>query len=354
MHGYVPGLQKNDTEIIKLNSNENPYPPSDAVLKALGSLASGAMPLQKYPPPRSSGLRSALESRYSLPPGSVLCGNGSDEVLALLFRSLMDPGDSFVMPDPTYSLYPILADAVGVQGIAVPVDEALHIRFDALLTEANARGSKMIIMAMPNAPTGLYESTEQIETLIRSFAGWVVLDEAYAPFAENSFMHRAGTDFPNLICISTFSKAWSLAGMRIGWMAAHPELVQQIDKLRDSYNLSRAAQMAAEAAIADIAWQEENARRIKESREWLQKELSRLGFECLQSSANFVFARVPSGDPNQARSIFEFLEEKKILIRYFSAPRTAPYLRISIGTPEQMEAVVRGIDEFLKAAKSRP
>ncbi|MCB1139286.1 MAG: histidinol-phosphate transaminase [Leptospiraceae bacterium] len=349
MEGYVPGLQKNDPEIIKLNSNENPYPPSEAVRHALLTLANSAQtPLQKYPAPTAGGLRRAIESRYGLAAGSVLAGNGSDEVLALLFRALLDPGQSFVIARPTYSLYPVLAAATGLKCLEVPLKEDFHMDFSALLKAAAESNSSLIVLAMPNAPTGLSEKKEELEDFIRSFPGWIILDEAYAPFGDVSFMSRAGGEFSNLICTSTFSKAWSLAGLRVGWMAAHPDLIQEVDKIRDSYNLSRAAQMAATAAIEDVDWQKENARKICATRERLATELKSLGFECLESSANFIFARVPSGTDEEAKRIQQELENRKILIRYFSSEPIRSYLRISIGTDKEMDRLLAELDNILK------
>ncbi len=350
MHGYVPGLQKNDSSILKLNSNENPYPPSPAVFQALKDLADpGKTALEKYPSPRSHELRQAIETTLGLEAGTVLVGNGSDEILAMLFRGLMDPGDAFVMPDPTYSLYPVLAEIAGLKYSTVPLKQDFRIDFTGLLKAAQDSNSpaRVAIMAMPNAPTGLDESADDLERFIQDFPGWVILDEAYAPFGEKSFMQQAGSRFANLICTSTFSKAWSLAGMRVGWMAAHPALIDEIDKIRDSYNLSRAAQMAARAAILDVSWQKENAEKIKASRARLVSGLQQRGFQCIPSSTNFVLARVPEGNPEQARKIHQELEKRNILIRYFSLPRVQEYLRISIGTEKQMDQVLTALDEIL-------
>lgn len=348
MHGYVPGLQKNDSEIIKLNSNENPYPPSPAVFEALEALADDTRSFpQKYPSPTSRALRAGIEDVLKLQPGSVLAGNGSDEVLALLFRGLMDPGQSFVMPDPTYSLYPILARATGLEYETVPVKEDFRIDLDGILRVAESANCKVAIMAMPNAPTGIAEDRESLTRFIEGFPGWVVLDEAYSPFSDFSFMQKAGTDFPNLICTCTFSKAWSLAGMRVGWMVAHPDLIAQIDKIRDSYNLNMAAQSCALAAIRDTNWQSENATKIKQSREKLIQDLNSRGFQCIPSAANFVLARVPDGSAEQARHIEDELEKRSILIRYFAHDRITEYLRISVGTPEQMERLLQALDQIL-------
>lgn len=349
MHGYVPGLQKNDPEILKLNSNENPFPPSPDVQKALRDLADPERTsLEKYPSPRSHELRQAIEEALQLKAGTVLAGNGSDEILALLFRGLLDPGQSFVMPDPTYSLYPILAEATGLKFRTVPLDTDFRIDFEGMLESAQqGNPARVAIMAMPNAPTGIAESSDDLDRFIRAFPGWVILDEAYAPFAASSFMQKAGIEYPNLICTSTFSKAWSLAGLRIGWMAAHPELVEQIDKIRDSYNLSRAAQVAGRAAILDTEWQKENARKIKAARQHLVQGLTARGFECLPSSANFVLARVPAASAEQALSIHGALEKRRILIRYFSADRVKEYLRISVGTRQQMDQLLTALDEIL-------
>lgn len=347
MHGYVPGLQKNDPEIIKLNSNENPYPPSEKVFHALHRLSSQEASLQKYPPPRADALRASIEKRYNLPPGSVLVGNGSDEILALLFRGLLDPGQSFIMPDPTYSLYPILADATGLKPIRIPLND-FRMPFTEMQEKAAGK-TRVAILAMPNAPTGIYEKSTDLEEFISGFPGWVILDEAYAPFSGEQFMSRAGTEFPNLICTCTFSKAWALAGLRIGWMAAHPLLIEQMDKIRDSYNLSLAAQIAARAAIEDVEWQEQNAARICATRDRLFLELERMGFVCQESSANFVFARVPDGTAEQARALCSYLESRGILIRHFRMPGIEDHVRISVGTDAEIHRLLQEIPRGLEA-----
>lgn len=379
MKGYVPGLQPSDPDIIKLNTNENPFPVSRRVREALlEEIQSDRLHL--YPEARADRLRGAIGRKYGRDDSVILVGNGSDEVLSIVFRSLLAVGDRVVYPDPSYSLYPVLADLLGATGVAVPVDDDWRVDLDELLGEARGStaqaddwsddrsddrsetgekrtmGTPLTVITNPNAPTGIALTPKSLLDFARDNPGITLVDEAYVEFGAESVAKLAGTDeYPRLMCCNTFSKAYSLAGQRVGWLVAHSELIREMDKVRDSYNLSRLAQTAALAALQD---EEEMRRRsviVRENRESLSEELKKLGFQILPSSANFIYAGPPGETDNPdrngkraatARRYYEALRENKILIRYFDVPRLNEFVRITIGTAEQMEKLVRTTAEF--------
>lgn len=373
LSGYVPGLQPADPEVIKLNTNENPFPVSRRVREALlEEIQSDRLHL--YPEARADRLRQAIGEKYGRDGSVVLVGNGSDEVLSIIFRSLLGVGDRVVFHDPGYSLYPVLADLLGAIGVPIDVDDEWRVDLDALLQAARGEGGEsgeiakanstvagrtpLSIITNPNAPTGMALSAQNILDFARDNPGLTLVDEAYVEFGAESVAHLAGTEeYPRLLCCNTFSKAYSLAGQRVGWLIAHPDLIREMDKVRDSYNLSRLAQTAALAALQD---EEEMKRRsviVCENREALTAELGILGFQILPSSANFIYAAPPHGDPHRAgaeigsgeaaRRYYEALQERKILIRYFDRPRLNGFVRITVGTVEQMEKLVRVTAEIL-------
>ena len=342
MHGYVPGTQTEDPEIIKLNTNENPFPVPEKVRAALKAEIDADV-LQKYPNPTAASLRAAVGRLIGGDAGDdpgrrVLIGNGSDEVLSMLFRATLAPKDRLVFARPTYSLYPVLADILGATCVEVDVRE--DWRMDLPAMTATAREARLLIIANPNAPTGLTEDKADLLRVAREHPGLTLVDEAYVAFGGESVAAEAGTDeYPRLLACGTFSKAYSLAGQRIGWMIAHPTLIREFDKIRDSYNLSRLAQVAGLAALEDIDELKRRTGIIIENRTALMNELRKLGFECLDSKANFLFVRPPArfaGDGRSAaRGYFEHLERGKIMVRYFPTGRIADWVRITVGTAEQ-------------------
>lgn len=349
MHGYVPGLQTEDPEVIKLNTNENPFPVSDKVRAALLAEIESDV-LQKYPNPTSAPLRAAIDrllagGNGTNPGARVLIGNGSDEVLTILFRTILAPGEALVVARPTYSLYPVLADIVGARAIEIDVGADWQMNLDEMLARAREPGTKLAIITNPNAPTGLVESKEELLRFARENPGLTLIDEAYVAFGGESLAREAGTpEYPRLLVCSTYSKAYSLAGQRIGWIVAHPDLIGEFDKVRDSYNLSRLAQIAGLAALDDLAEQERRIAVVVENRTRLLQELRALGFECLESKANFIFAKPPErfarDGKSAARGYFEHLEARKIMVRYFPSGRIGDWVRITIGTAEQNAKLV--------------
>lgn len=364
MKSYTPGKQLNDPSVIKLNTNENPFPISDAVARALQEEMDSHR-LHKYPEPTCRALREKIAHKFNTHPDRILVGNGSDEVLSILFRSLLSEGDSIAFSNPSYSLYPVLSAMAGARTLEVDVNNDWSQDFEGLLRFASGEGpmgyhmpeARLSIIANPNAPTGIAEPKKEILKFVDRFSGLTIVDEAYGEFGEESVMEWAGTDrFPSLLVTSTFSKTYSLAGARIGWVVAHPALIREFDKIRDSYNVSRMAQVAARAAVED---EEEIRRRIaiiKENRQFLTEELAKLGFSTLPSSANFIFTKPPAASRETsrvARAYYDFLEQNKILVRYFDAnPRVRDYLRITIGTKRDMEILLEKTREFLRSRSS--
>lgn len=346
MRGYVPGEQPTRPDIIKLNTNENPFPISDVVRQAIQSELDSNL-LQKYPNPRSQMLRDALAGFHKKTPAHILAGNGSDDILAIVFRALLERGRGVVCPDPAYGLYPTLAEIVGCDIYQVPVTEDWQVDFGALLARAtDAKKTPLAIITNPNAPTGIAAGRAELLDFARTFSGITLVDEAYVEFGGESLSGQAGSaEYPRLMTCNTMSKAYSLAGMRLGWLVAHPDLITQFDKVRDSYNLSRFAQAAGVAALADRVEIERRVQEIIALREWLTGQLATLGFATLPSRANFIFSRPPQGT---GKDLFEHFERDGIIVRHFDSPRLRDFVRITIGTRAQMERVVESVRSFLK------
>lgn len=358
MESYVPGLQINEPGIIKLNSNENPFPASPAVRAALLAALDDNR-LQLYPDPRSLQLRAALAARAGRGADHVIVANGSDEALNLLFRATLGAGDRLVFADPTYSLYPILANMQCAVSVPIRVRADWRVDLPAMLTAA--RSAKLAILVNPGAPTGLPESRADLLEFARENPGLTLIDEAYIAFGGESVADVAGSaDYPRLLVTGTFSKAYSLAGQRIGWLLAHPDLIRELDKLRDSYNVSRLAQVAALAALNDEAELQRRVALLRAENARLQAELGALGFETIPGQANFILTRPPesigagarraleaagagasSADArNAAELYYRYLKHNNVLIRYFASPPCTEHVRISIGSTEQMDRVL--------------
>ena len=346
MAGYVPGLQPGPGQrLIKLNTNENPYPPSPRVLEALRKASNETVRL--YPSPDASPLRERAATLYGLAPSQVLCGNGSDEILAMLMRAFLDPGDAIAYFQPSYSLYPVLATIAGARTVVVPLPRmtrAEEIESPAVPTV----DAKLFFLTNPNSPYGVSFPSAWVSRLLARFPGIVVADEAYIDFGgESSLPLLPGS--PRLIIVRTLSKAYSLAGMRAGLAFAHERLVQEMMKVKDSYNVGRLAQVAACEALADQEYFLETRRRIMATRERLVSDLRRLGFTVPPSHANFVFAVPPAGD--SARALYQRLLTRGFLVRHLDTAPVTDGLRISIGTEEEMSGLVRAIEEESRGNK---
>ena len=335
MHGYVPGEQPRGGSAIKLNTNENPYPPSPRVVRAISD-ATGA-DLRLYPDPNATALREAAARVYGLTPEHVLVGNGSDELLTMLMRAAVGPDDVVVYPEPTYSLYDTLVTIQEARSLTIPFPGDFTLPPALADTEG-----RLLIICNPNSPSGTFTPLSVIEELVAGRDGLVVVDEAYVDFAPASALPLLAR-YENLIVLRTLSKSFSLAGMRIGLAFGAPDLLAEIAKVKDSYNVSRLAIAAGVAALEDYAWMEGNVARIVATRARLTAELGGRGYAVLPSGANFVFARRAGQDqaPIQAR-----LRERGILVRHFATPRLADGLRISVGTDEEIDRLLAALTEL--------
>ena len=332
MTGYLPGEQPRDQGIIKLNTNENPYPPSAKVYAALRKAINPSLRL--YPEPLSDSLRSAAAAVYGVKPENIIAGNGSDENLSMLLRCFVGPQDRVAFPVPTYSLYDTLVEIQDGEAVRIPYPE------DFSLPEALAgQNAALTFLCNPNAPSGTLVPLTDVARLAGAVAGILVVDEAYVDFAANEGASSIPLirQFPNLVVMRTFSKSFSLAGMRIGLAFASEEIIAGMMKVKDSYNLNRLSLVAATAALSDMAWMRRNAKRIQRSRKKLSAALTRLGYQVYPSHANFVLARKPS---ENLQPVYEELKRRKILVRYFDTPGLQDCLRITVGTPKEVKALL--------------
>jgi histidinol-phosphate aminotransferase len=334
---YVPGEQPRIDGLVKLNTNENPYPPSPAVLDAIQAAA--AHGLERYPDPESQALREAIAARHGLQAEQVFVGNGSDEALAHAFFAFFQQAEPLLFPDVTYSFYRVYAQLYGIDCALQPVDAALRIDVEALAARA-AQGCAGLVIANPNAPTGIGLPLADIERLLRACPTRVVLvDEAYVDFGGQSALALIDRH-PNLLVVQTLSKSRSLAGLRVGFACGQASLIDALTRVKNSFNsypLDRLAQAGAIAALQDEAWFAQTRDAVVDTREGLVLQLEDFGFEVLPSQANFVFARHPAHD---AAALAAALRERAVLVRHFRQPRIADYLRISIGTRAQCGQLV--------------
>ena len=330
---YAPGEQPTgERRAIKLNTNENPYPPSEAVLRALHDAVDARIRL--YPDPESVALREEASRLYDVPVDHIVVGNGSDELLALLLRALVDPGDRVAFPVPTYSLYQTL---VAVQGGAIvempwPADWSVP----AGLPEASA---KLTFLCNPNSPSGTFVPTAEIEALAGRVAGVLVVDEAYVDFAPANALGLVGR-CPNVVVLRTLSKSYSLAGLRVGLAFALPELLRGLRTVKDSYNVNRLSQAAALAALKDQATVRANVERVRRTRARLTAALRERGYVVPDSAANFVLARRPGVD--QA-PVARALAARDILVRHFTTHGLGDALRITVGTDDEIDALLAAL-----------
>jgi len=332
MAGYVPGEQPRGTGVLKLNANENPYPPSPKVLRAVRQAANQSLRL--YPEPASDRLRAVASRVYGLSADHIIAGNGSDELLTMLMRCFVGPRDRVAYPMPTYSLYDILVDIQG--GVRAPVAYGPDFSIPASLAKQRA---VLTFLCNPNAPSGTLVRPADIARLARAVKGILVVDEAYIDFAAtaNASCIPLVRRLPNLVVLRTFSKSFSLAGLRIGLAFASTGIVAGMMKVKDSYNLNRLSAVGATAALEDLPWMRRNVRRIQRSRQALAAALTKMDFEVYESETNFLLARRPGTD---VRAVQQALKKRKILIRYFDVAGLDDCLRITIGTPAEMKALV--------------
>ena len=340
---YVPGEQPRGLDIVKLNTNENPYPPSPRVLAAVRGAADERLRL--YPPPEADDLKAVIADYHGLEVDQVFVGNGSDEVLAHAFFALLNHGRPLLFPDLTYSFYPVYCRLYGIPWREVPLTADYAI--DVAAYRGDTGG---IVIANPNAPTGRALPVDDIETLLGAHPGVVVvIDEAYVDFGADSAIGLIARH-PNLLVVQTLSKSRALAGLRVGFAAGHRALIEALDRVKNSFNsypLDRPAIAGAMAAFADEDYFQTQRRRIIASRETLVAALAGLGFEVLPSAANFVFARHAQRD---GQALFQALRGQGILVRHFDRPRTRQFLRITVGTEAQNERLLEALEALLSGA----
>ncbi|MBI3882455.1 MAG: aminotransferase class I/II-fold pyridoxal phosphate-dependent enzyme [Verrucomicrobia bacterium] len=368
LHAYVPGEQPKIKGLIKLNTNENPYPPSPRVLRAVQAAVDSRLRL--YPNPTAQALRERLAKHHGCKAENIIVGNGSDELLALAVRAFVEPeGRAPRVPDkkmsgtrgarpsetvqyftPSYSLYPVLADIHGAAKNAVPLGADFSLPSVAELRRGGQWDFRaaLTLVTTPNAPSGTGYATTQLEKLCRAQQGVVVLDEAYVDFAKEHAL-RLALKFPHVIVSRTFSKAYSLCFQRIGYFIGHPELIAALDKIRDSYNVNGLGQVAALATLDDLGYYRANFRRIVATRERTAAALGALGFEVLPSQTNFLLARPPRF---VAEAWLQKLRARKILVRWFSSPEVRDFLRLTIGADAEMDALLRAARNILDGPAS--
>jgi histidinol-phosphate aminotransferase len=336
---YVPGEQPKQDGLIKLNTNENPYPPSPHIAAAI---AAATERLRLYPDPRASALREAIAARFGVTPEEVFVGNGSDEVLAHAFQALLQHDAPLLFPDITYSFFPVYCRLYGIRHEEVPLDAAMRVQIADYRRPCGA-----IIVPNPNAPTGIALSRQAIETLAAEHPDQVVvIDEAYVDFGAESAVPLVAR-YDNLLVVQTFSKSRALAGLRVGFAIGQAPLIEALERVKDSFNsfpLDCLALAGAVAAFEDEAWFEETRARIMASREALARGLSELGFEVLPSAANFVFARHPA---RGGAELAAALRERGVLVRHFAKARIADFLRITVGTEDQCSRLLALLRELI-------
>ena len=330
---YVPGEQPKMAKLVKLNTNENPYGPSPKALEAMRAELSDNLRL--YPDPNSDRLKQAVADYYGVKTSQVFVGNGSDEVLAHAFHGLFQHGKPLLFPDISYSFYPVYCGLYGIPFEAVPLDEQFQIR-----VEDYARANGGIIFPNPNAPTGCLLALYAIEQILKASPDTVVVvDEAYIDFGGQTAIGLVDR-YPNLLVTQTLSKSRSLAGLRVGLAVGHPDLIEALERIKNSFNsypIDRVANVGAAVAFEDRAYFEQTCSAVIASRESLVAQLQQRGFEVLPSAANFIFARHPQQD---AAALAARLREQGVIVRHFKQERIAQFLRISIGTPEQNQALL--------------
>ena len=336
MSGYVPGEQPPaGARVIKLNTNENPYPPSPAAVEILHSFDADL--LRRYPDPLAMGFRRAAAEALGVPVDSIIATNGSDELLTMILRAFVGPGDSIAYPMPTYVLYRTLTEIQDGRYVEVPYHEDYALPGDAL---AAARAA-LTFVATPNSPSGTSYSPAQLDELAQAVPGVLVVDEAYVDFAEADALELAGKR-DNVIILRTLSKGYSLAGLRLGFGVAAPSLLEGLWKVKDSYNVGALPCAVGAAAMADQAHKVANAEKVKSSRARLAAGLEELGFRVWPSQANFLLARPPAGN---AEAIYEDLKACGILVRYFKQPDLDDKLRITVGTDEQNSELIAALKQ---------
>jgi histidinol-phosphate aminotransferase len=343
MDGYTPGEQPGAGErVVKLNTNENPFPPSPRVMQAIREIEPEM--LRRYPSPTADAFRKSAAKVLGIDKDMILAGNGSDDLLTIATRTFVGNGGKLAYPDPTYSLYPILAQLDEAQHVSVNWGGDWSLPIESLLaTKADA-----IYLANPNAPSGTFVDPAEVAKLAEAFIGLLLVDEAYADFAEDNCLSLVAK-FDNVVVTRSFSKAYSLAGLRFGYAVAQPQVIHEMMKVKDSYNCDAIAAIAAAAAIEDREYAERSWNHVKAERARLTEELRQLGWSVLPSQANFILATVPGG---RGREMYLGLKEQGILVRHFDKPGLSDKVRLTIGTSQENNALLGGIKALASTEKA--
>jgi histidinol-phosphate aminotransferase len=349
MQGYTPGEQPHASSLpIKLNTNENPYPPSPKVAECLKSIDYDKLRL--YPNPVADNLRKIIANLYAYSKENIITGNGSDDILTITIRSFVGEKEKIAYFEPTYSLYSVLAKIQNAVTVKIPLNENDNFKFPVQLLDCKSelfssiKDAKLFFITRPNAPTGTVFDIDLIEKFCSIFEGIVFIDEAYADFAEITCINLA-KKYPNVIISRTLSKSYSLAGIRLGWGIANETIINGMMKVKDSYNINFVTQKLAIAALEDQTYFVETISKIKEARESLAKKLTNIGFNVIPSQSNFLFVSPPDGN---GKDIFNYLRGRNIIVRYFSGKVTEKYIRITIGTKEQIDNLYQCCKNYIK------
>jgi histidinol-phosphate aminotransferase len=332
MSGYAPGEQPVIQNLLKLNTNENPYPPSPAVRDVLKNY--DVESLRRYPNPVSQELREVAGKLYGLASENVIVGNGSDDILTIVMRSFAADGETVAALDPSYSLYPVLAELQGVTCKLISLTESFDLP-DTILDEI--KGCRVLFLTRPNAPTGNTFAMEKVEHICKNFAGIVLIDEAYVDFSADSCSHLV-KKYHNVIVSKTLSKSYSLAGIRLGLALSNKEIIDGMMKVKDSYNVNGLTQAVAAAALRDQSYFKETVKKVCATRERLIAEFKKLGFTIVPSVTNFVFCSPPGKD---GKRYFDALRKDGIIVRYFPHERTKAYVRITVGTEKELDRLIQ-------------
>ena len=330
--GYTPGEQPKMKQLVKLNTNENPYPPSPRIAEALQAFA--LENLHRYPDPTADALRDDIAGRCGVKRENVICGNGSDDLLTMVFRSFTDPERPVAVLDPSYSLYPVLAAMQEAPVIRMPLDP-VTFELSKPLAEL-AKGANLVMLTRPNAPTGNSLPREEVERFCAGFDGIVAIDEAYADFADDNCMEFA-RKYDNVLVLRTFSKSYSLAGLRLGYAVGNAVLIDGLMKLKDSYNVDMLTQVVGRAAFNDSATLAAHTAAIRATKARLAAELKKLGYTIIPSQSNFLFVSPPDGDGER---VFAELRRHAVIVRYFKGPITGRFIRITVGTDTEIDRLL--------------
>jgi len=346
MQGYTPGEQPKVESLIKLNTNENPYPPSPKVAECLKSI--DYEKLRLYPDPVANELRTVIANLYGYQKENIIIGNGSDDILTIAIRSFVGENEKIACFEPTYSLYPVLAKIQNAETVKVGLDENNDFEFPSQLLDdkselfSSIKDAKLFFVTRPNAPSGTVFDIGSIKKFCSIFKGIVFIDEAYADFAEETCIDLA-KKYSNVIIGRTLSKSYSLAGIRLGWGIANKTIINGMMKVKDSYNINYVSSKLAVAALQDKDYFINTISKIKATREYLSEKLPSLGFKVIPSQSNFLFVSPPNGN---GKDLFDYLRANNIIVRYFPGKVTGKYIRITIGTKEQIDNLINCIGNW--------